>query len=126
MLNEVLKQTGDYHLQLHLSVPSYFNLPKIPFISDFLEYGFRAQRLKENALPPLYGEILYHTTGNAKFTLNGYGNFNQEFKSNMRLFEAIGCGSLLISEAGNYPDGFEEGKHYISYKDRFDLVDKNP
>ena len=69
---------------------------------------------------------MYDTISKAKFTLNGYGDFNQEFKSNMRLFESLGCGSLLLSEEGNYPEGFENGKNFISYKDSNDLLDKLP
>jgi hypothetical protein len=69
----------------------------------------------ENALPPIYGEALYSTIGQSKFVINGYTNHNLYFKSNMRLFESLGCGSLLISERGKYPEGFIENVHYLPY-----------
>lgn len=83
-------------------------IPKIheKFPSDFVV---------QHALPPIYGQQLYSTIGQSKFVINGYGNHNVHFKSNMRLFEALGCGSLLISERGNYPEGFLEQMHYIPY-----------
>jgi spore maturation protein CgeB len=35
----------------------------------------------------------------------------------MRLFESIGLGTFLISEEGNYPEGFEQGVDFYTYHD---------
>ena len=44
----------------------------------------------------------------------------------MRVFESLGCGSLLISEDGCYPDGFQSGKNFIPYKNSKDLLGNIP
>jgi spore maturation protein CgeB len=77
-------------------------------------------------LPPLYGQSLYESIGKSKFVVNAYTDFNQYFKSNMRVFESLSCGSLLISEEGNYPDGFEANKNFMQFKNSKDLISKIP
>jgi spore maturation protein CgeB len=38
-----------------------------------------------------------------------------EERGNMRCFEAMGCGALLVSDAGRYPDGMEPGSTIAAY-----------
>jgi spore maturation protein CgeB len=76
---------------------------------------FPSEYVTQHALPPIYGRQLYETIGRSKFVINGYTNQNKAFKSNMRLFESLGCGALLISEKGYYPEGFKEYIHYYPY-----------
>ena len=45
-----------------------------------------------------------------------------DFKSNMRLFEGIGLGAFLISEEGNYPDGFVPGVDFYTYRTSDELI----
>jgi spore maturation protein CgeB len=33
----------------------------------------------------------------------------------MRCFEATGCGALLLTDAGLYPDGFLDGETMVTY-----------
>jgi hypothetical protein len=33
----------------------------------------------------------------------------------MRCFEALGCGAVMVSDAGNYPAGFEPGVNMLVY-----------
>lgn len=126
MLHKIMNLYSKFKIRIHLTYPILWPISSIPVISDYWKFGFQSTILKSIALPPIYGRTLYQTVGKSKFVLNGYTNFNREFKSNMRLFESIGCGSLLISEAGNYPNGFEAGKHYIEYSDADDLLQKLP
>ena len=34
----------------------------------------------------------------------------------MRCFEALGAGSLLLSDQGNYPDGMNDGQTIVTYR----------
>jgi hypothetical protein len=34
----------------------------------------------------------------------------------MRCFEAMGCGSLLVSDAGSYPEGMQDGVTMQTYE----------
>lgn len=78
-------------------------------------FTFPSQMLKEHSYLPLYGDDLYQAIGCSKIVVNGFTDFNAGFKSNMRLFEAIGLGALLVSEVGTYPDGFEPGVDFCTY-----------
>jgi len=83
---------------------------------------FPGKQVRKNAYPPLYGDDLYQAIGQSKIVVNGFTDFNAGFKSNMRLFEAIGLGAFLISEEGIYPEGFEPGVDFYTYSDPEDLI----
>ncbi len=40
----------------------------------------------------------------------------------MRCFEAMGCGALLLTDAGHYPEGMEDGRTMRTYKNEGDAV----
>ncbi|WP_306121048.1 glycosyltransferase [Roseitalea sp. MMSF_3504] len=70
----------------------------------------------------LYGYELYDEIRNTKAVLNTFGDFNGTFLSNMRIFEAIGNGAILISQKGQYPDGLQEGNDFFAYEDERDVA----
>jgi spore maturation protein CgeB len=38
-----------------------------------------------------------------------------EDRGNMRCFEATGCGAVLLTDAGRYPEGFVDGETMVAY-----------
>ena len=86
-----------------------FRWPRWPIVT------FPPKAVRQSANRPLYGESLYDAISRSRIVVNRYADYNQDFKSNMRLFEAIGLGAFLISEEGNYPDGFEPGIDFYTY-----------
>ncbi|MCP3384619.1 glycosyltransferase [Bradyrhizobium sp. CCGUVB4N] len=60
------------------------------------------------ARPPVFGRDLYELIGSSKIVLNGSIDMAGTERGNMRCFEAMGCGALLVSDAGSYPDAMEE------------------
>lgn len=125
LVDELLKYTlkSKLNIKIHLQCG---NLKK-PFINvRFIRrLGYNTAHSKfitTNSFPPLYGQELYEAIGKSKFVINAFGNYNKDFKSNMRDFESLSCGSLLISEDGNYPDGFEANKNFIPYKNSEELI----
>jgi spore maturation protein CgeB len=44
-------------------------------------------------------------------------------RGNMRCFEAMGGGAMLLTDAGNYPAGMEDGKTMRVYRDAADAVE---
>jgi hypothetical protein len=116
LLKQAEKETN-LNIRVHLQLQSTRKVRKRIFGFGIPKWheSFPPDYVTQHALPPIYGRELYETIGRSKFVINGYTNFNKDFKSNMRLFESLGCGSLLISERGNYPDGFVEGVHYFPY-----------
>lgn len=87
--------------------------------------------------------IRAHFSGRAKITLNAkvyldklaalYGNAKivvncaaDELRTiNMRLFEGMGCGALVVSDLVPHQDElFRDGKHYVVYQGVDDLLEK--
>lgn len=70
----------------------------------------RPKSIVDVAQPPVFGRQLYEFIGRAKLVVNGAIDMAGNDRGNMRCFEAMGCGSLLLSDAGNYPEGMEPGR----------------
>ena len=47
--------------------------------------------------------------------LNGAIDMADRDRGNMRCFEAMGCGALLVSDDGNYPQGMSPGETMRAY-----------
>ena len=60
--------------------------------------------------PPKFGLDYYEVLSTAKIVLNGAIDMAGEDRGNMRCFEALGAGSLLLSDEGNYPEGMSDGR----------------
>ena len=107
------------HLEYWEQRPALFpkvRWPRWPIVT------FPPKAVRHNASRPLYGDSLYDAISRSRIVVNGYSDNNHEFKSNMRLFEVIGLGAFLISEEGNYPDGFEPGVDFYTYRSIPELI----
>jgi spore maturation protein CgeB len=54
-------------------------------------------------------------------------NFSLNNDINMRMFEILSCGAMLLTsqiEDNGFSELFKEGKHLITYKDKEDLKEK--
>lgn len=67
------------------------------------------------ARPPVFGRALYELIGSSKIALNGSIDMAGEDRGNMRCFESMGCGALLVSDAGRYIDGMQAGTTIETY-----------
>ncbi|UPJ70907.1 glycosyltransferase [Bradyrhizobium sp. 187] len=68
------------------------------------------------AKPPVFGRELYELIGRSKIVLNGAIDMAGQDRGNMRCFEAMGCGALLVSDAGNYPEGMIAEDTMLAYR----------
>lgn len=84
----------------------------LPLASHRCTADIRAVSLK-----PVFGRALYEMISKSKIVLNGAVDMAGSDRGNMRCFEALGCGALLVSDQGNYPDGMEEGTTMLRYAD---------
>ena len=71
---------------------------------------------------PIFGTDLYRALGCAKIVINGAIDMAGNDRGNMRCFEALGCGSLLLSDAGEYPEGMRDGETLCTYSSPDDAV----
>jgi hypothetical protein len=76
------------------------------------------------AKPPIFGRQLYELIGKSKIVLNGTIDMAGQDRGNMRCFEAIGCGALLVSDAGNYPEGMVADETIVTYETGADCLDQ--
>ena len=87
----------------------------------------RPKAIAKIAKPPIFGRQLYDLIGTSKIVLNGAIDMAGNDRGNMRCFEAMGCGALLVSDIGNYPDGMEAGvtmEAYTSPEHAAELISK--
>ena len=123
------KRRSGRDIRCHLTYtehrPTIFRIPKLPRTRIRVPFvTFPSKLVRETSLAPLYGDTLYRTIARSRIVVNAYTDDNRDFKSNMRLFEAIGLGAFLISEAGNYPDGFEPGADFYTYRDSSEMIEQ--
>jgi hypothetical protein len=64
---------------------------------------------------PLYGRDSYAAMAGARVVFNGAVDMAGEDRGNMRCFEATGCGAVLLTDAGRYPEGFVDGETMVTY-----------
>lgn len=75
----------------------------------------RPAAIRDIAQPPVFGRDLYAAMGRSKIVLNGAVDMAGDDRGNMRCFEAMGCGALMVSDAGNYPAAMESGVTIMTY-----------
>jgi len=63
----------------------------------------------------VFGRDLYTALSSTRVVLNGAIDMAGPDRGNMRCFEAMGCGALLVSDAGNYPEGMKTGATMQTY-----------
>lgn len=64
-----------------------------------------------------WGADMFRVLGRSEITINQHIDIAQNYANNMRLFEATGMGSLLITDwKDNIADLFEPGKEVVCYK----------
>ncbi len=73
---------------------------------------------------PLWGLDMFRHYGRSRITINRHAAVAKNNANNMRLFEATGCGALLITDhKDNLPDLFDVGSEIVSYRDVDECVD---
>ncbi|MGC1560897.1 MAG: glycosyltransferase, partial [Bradyrhizobium sp.] len=76
----------------------------------------RPKAIKDITRAPAFGRDLYRLIGEAKIVLTGAIDIAGNDRGNLRCFEAIGCGALLLSDDGIYPEGMKDGDTMFIYK----------
>ncbi len=66
---------------------------------------------------PVFGRDLYAILSRAKVVLNGAVDMAGSDRGNMRCFETMGCGALMVSDEGHYPEGMENDTTMLVYAD---------
>lgn len=127
-----LKQ-GVYDLmQFAKSTPGLKSL--IPTIPKIKNYANRKRRpgsqyvdaaIAERSQPALFGISMYQKFYESQITLNTHIDISSEFASNMRLYEATGVGTCLLTDwKKNLHELFEPDVEVVTYKSAEEAVEK--
>ncbi|MDD5671568.1 MAG: glycosyltransferase [Candidatus Omnitrophica bacterium] len=73
----------------------------------------------------VWGLAMYQVLADSQLTINHHAAFAKEFANNMRLFEATGVGTCLLTDAKqNIRDFFEPDEEAVVYGNREELLEK--
>lgn len=95
---------------------------------EFFGYGARTLDSLSPILARHHGEVwglnMYRALARSRITLNRHIDVAENNANNMRLFEATGVGSLLITDRkDNLGDLFEMGKEVVAYSSKEEAVE---
>jgi hypothetical protein len=110
-------------LAFHIDSSRLTHLSESPF-GQLLPLGKhrRHRDIRAVARDPVYGLDLYDILSSAKIVLNGAIDMAGNDRGNMRCFEALGCGALLLSDEGDYPLGIHDRLNVRMYRDASSAV----
>jgi spore maturation protein CgeB len=83
------------------------------------------ERVARRARPPLFGLEMFRRLRDSRVALNTHIDISPVNASNMRLFEATGVGTCLLTDwKVNLPDLFEPDAEVVAYRDAAECVEK--
>lgn len=77
----------------------------------------RPRNVRRFAKPAAFGREMFDLLGHARIVINIAIDIAGRDRGNMRCFEALSAGALMISDEGDYPEGFIDGQTHITYRD---------
>jgi spore maturation protein CgeB len=82
-------------------------------------------RIVAVAQPPLFGLDMFQQLQRTRVSLNTHIDISVSHASNMRLYEATGVGSCLLTDwKSNLGELFEDGVEVVSYKSADECIEK--
>jgi Glycosyl transferases group 1 len=116
VLGAVAQLRSRYHISFNLDSSRLTALAETPLgLIGPLRPHRRPADIRALSSPPVFGRDLYAALSRAKIVLNGAVDMAGPDRGNMRCWEAMGCGALLLSDSGLYPDGMSTGKTMQTY-----------
>ena len=80
--------------------------------------------LRGRVKPPLWGYDMYRQLRRSKIALNIHIDMAEQYAANMRLYEATGVGTLLLTDwKTNLHELFEIGKEVVAYRSTEECVE---
>jgi hypothetical protein len=81
----------------------------------------RPKSIRRLSWPPAFGLELYSALASSKIVINGAVDMAGAERGNMRCWEAMGLGCLLLSDSGTYPPGMVAGESLLTYDSEQDV-----
>jgi hypothetical protein len=126
MLESVAALAGKLEVRFFLDASRLTRLAERPLLRHIplpaLSKVRRPPTIARVSLPPIFGLELYKMLSRSKIVINGAIDMAGRDKGNMRCFEAMGCGALMVSDSGVYPLGMVSGETFLSYENPDEVV----
>jgi spore maturation protein CgeB len=104
-------------------------LERVAEVAGLDLWGYGAEELpaaspiRARSHGPVWGLDMYQILAGSKIVINAHIDVAEGRANNMRMFEATGCGALLVTEeAPNLGDMFEPGREVVTYSGPDELV----
>lgn len=124
ILETVAALTGGCAVELRLDLSARTRLAETPLgLIGPLRRHRLTPAIRSTARPPVFGRDLYEALSRAKVVLNVAVDMAGDERGNMRCWEAMGCGALMVSDTGRYPQGMAAGQTMITYDGPADAAD---
>jgi glycosyltransferase involved in cell wall biosynthesis len=126
LLEAVASMAKEFQINFHLEISRMTHLAESP-VGQFIPIGRQHRRsptIRSIAKKPVFGLELYEALSRAKIVLNGAIDMSGSDRGNMRCFEAMGCGAVMVSDDGNYPEGMIDGVNMIAYHNPVEAVER--
>ena len=123
VLEELASMKDDINIVFHLDQSRLTKLSEKPLGKLLpLSKHRRPMSIQTVGDNPVFGRELYSVLSKSKIVFNGAIDMAGLDKGNMRCFEAMGAGSLMVSDTGNYPEGMQHGKTILNYTNAKDAI----
>jgi hypothetical protein len=118
ILEAVADQNKDLNVVFHLDRSRLTRLAESP-VGRLLPLSKhrRPKNIRAVTVEPVFGRDLYVALSKSKIVFNAAIDMAGEDRGNMRCFEAMGCGALMVSDEGRYPEGMVDGVTMLTYSD---------
>jgi hypothetical protein len=116
ILEAVAKLRDEYKIVFHLDRSRMTRLAETPvgWIGPLAKHR-RPKDIRAVSADAVFGLDLYAAISKAKIVINGAVDMAGKDRGNMRCWEAMGCGAVLLSDAGHYPEGMIGGETLALY-----------
>jgi Glycosyl transferases group 1 len=126
ILKEIIRTLpGRFNVQFYLETSrfsKYFDNSLFRSIGLLQNYVV-PNNFKPYTSPAIYGNEMYQVMARSKVVVNVAGEVAGGERGNMRCFEAMACGTLMVSDAGTYPEGMVAGVTHLEYTSAEEAVD---
>ncbi|AFY72034.1 hypothetical protein Pse7367_3811 (plasmid) [Thalassoporum mexicanum PCC 7367] len=99
---------------------SYARMTNRPGLEQYVDPTIVAR-----AAPAVFGLAMYQTLADSKMALNNHIDISKSYASNMRLYEATGVGTCLLTDGqDNLADIFEPDREVVTYTSAAEAIEK--
>jgi spore maturation protein CgeB len=103
---------------------------KIPVMEKVVQWNEMprpkiSSKLRHSMSPAVFGVAMFQTLRDSKVTLNSHIDISPHSASNLRLFEATGVGTCLLTDwKSNLNSVFSDGSEVVSYRNADECAEK--